>query len=198
MGLELIKGIGPATIKKLDKAGVRTLDDLRTIDVAATEEKTGISADRLNEWKREAQLTKVLEDIKGIGPAVKKKLQAAGIHDLDDLARATVHELAVKTNLAEQRVKSWQKEADQWVQKTSKDVQTRGKEAYEKSRQAAEQATTRGRALAKEATERGRTAVQETRDQIAQRTEHARTNGKTQDEPGFFAKLKAIFTGKQS
>lgn len=111
MGLELINGVGPATVKKLNKAGVRTLDDVRKLDIATIAKKTGIAPERLQEWKKAAAETKVLDDVPGVGPAMRKKLKAAGVADLDKLLAAEPETLAEKIGVAADRVQGWQSSA---------------------------------------------------------------------------------------
>ena len=49
-----IKGIGDATAKKLREAGVKTVEDLRHVDVGALASETGIKAATLEAWRNEA------------------------------------------------------------------------------------------------------------------------------------------------
>ncbi|MBW3584122.1 MAG: hypothetical protein KY455_13610 [Euryarchaeota archaeon] len=111
MGLELINGVGPATVKKLNKAGVRTLDDVRKLDIQTIAKKTGLAPERLQEWKNTAAATKVLDDVPGVGPAMRKKLKAAGVADLDKLLAAEADTLAEKIGVAPGRVQGWQTSA---------------------------------------------------------------------------------------
>lgn len=156
MGIQDIKGVGPATVKKLNKAGVRTLEDVRGMDVAAIAKKTGLDADRLGEWKTEARMLKVLEDVKGIGPSTKKKLQDAGIHSVDDLARAAIHEVAHATNIAQARLKVWQQEANKLLKQAEGYVKKEAGVVAERTKPAREAAVAKG----KEAAVRGRSAAQ--------------------------------------
>lgn len=216
MGLEAIKGVGPATVKKLNKVGVRTLDDMRTIDVATVAEKTGIAEDRLGVWKKEAQLTKVLDDIKGVGPAVKKKLHSAGIHSVDDLVRATVHEVAEKTQFAEARVKAWKKEADAYARKAATEVKPRAQAAARTTKKVARGVGTQARTVAKDAKARAEAVAHEVEQRI-DTARHGGTNGTAttkerhnrQGGPtaatttvetssgNLLTRLKVLFTGKR-
>lgn len=89
-----INGIGPATAKKLAKAGVTTISGLlsRTEtqkDISALADQTGVSIEQLTEWQMTADLTR----IKGVGPEYQTLLQAAEIGTIDDMAAMTVGEL---------------------------------------------------------------------------------------------------------
>ncbi len=89
-----INGIGPATAKKLAKAGVSTIAGLleRTDsakDISALADQTGISADLLKEWRAKADLTR----IKGVGAEYRHLLQAAKIGTIDVMASMTKPEL---------------------------------------------------------------------------------------------------------
>ena len=89
-----INGIGPATAKKLGKAGVTTIAGFlsRTEsqkDITALSEQTGISADQLKEWQAKADLTR----IKGVGAEYQHLLEAAKIGTIDTLASITKPEL---------------------------------------------------------------------------------------------------------
>ncbi len=89
-----INGIGPATAKKLAKAGVTTISGLleRTDTLRDTEtlaEQTGIPASQLKEWQQKADLTR----IKGVGHEYQTLLQAAKIGTIEALASITIPEL---------------------------------------------------------------------------------------------------------
>ena len=89
-----INGIGPATAKKLAKAGVTTISGLleRTDsqrDITMLAEQTGISADLLKDWQAKADLTR----IKGVGAEYQHLLQAAKIGTIDAMASMTKPEL---------------------------------------------------------------------------------------------------------
>lgn len=159
MGIQNIKGVGPATVKKLNKAGVRTLADVRGMDADAVAKKTGLDVDRLREWRTEAKMLKVLEDVKGIGPSTKKKLQDAGIHSVDDLARAAIHEVAHATNIATARLKQWQQEANRLVKQADTYVRKEGTVVAEKTRPAREAATLHGKKAAQAARVHGAAAA---------------------------------------
>lgn len=89
-----VNGIGPATMKKLAKAGVTTVSGLleRTEtrdDMASLADQTGISIDQLAEWREQADLTR----IKGVGTEYQALLQAAKIGTIPALAEMDADEL---------------------------------------------------------------------------------------------------------
>jgi predicted flap endonuclease-1-like 5' DNA nuclease len=89
-----INGIGPATAKKLAKAGVTTIIGFleRTDsqkDTATLAEQTGISVEQLGEWRTRADLTQ----IKGIGQEHQTLLHAAKIGTIETLAAMSVSEI---------------------------------------------------------------------------------------------------------
>ncbi|MCA1814137.1 MAG: helix-hairpin-helix domain-containing protein [Halobacteriales archaeon] len=49
-----IKGVGDVTARKLREAGVRTVEDLRGIEVQDIAKRTGIKADTLQQWRDDA------------------------------------------------------------------------------------------------------------------------------------------------
>lgn len=75
MALELtdIKGIGAATAKKLREAGVRTVDELRHVDVEDVARRTGLRPAQLEGWRNEA--ARALEE--GVEAAAKVTEAAA-------------------------------------------------------------------------------------------------------------------------
>ncbi len=89
-----INGIGPATAKKLARAGVTTTSGLleRTEsqkNITGLAEQTGIAAVQLEDWRSKADLTR----IKGVGAEYQTLLQAAKIGTIDALASMTVSEI---------------------------------------------------------------------------------------------------------
>ncbi len=95
IALASIKGIGPASAEKLQKAGVLTTNALveRVGDTQTAQrlaETTGLSLDRLQSWAERADLTRV----KGVGHEYRKLLQWTGVGTISELARARPAELA--------------------------------------------------------------------------------------------------------
>ena len=89
-----INGIGPATAKKLAKAGITTVSGLLERTETKTEiellaEQTGISFDQLSDWKDQADLTRIT----GIGPEYQGLLQAAKVGTIPELAEMDADEL---------------------------------------------------------------------------------------------------------
>ncbi len=94
-----VNGIGPATAKKLAKAGVTNVSGLleRTEtrdDMASLADQTGISTDLLAEWRSQADLTR----IKGVGTEYRSLLQAAKIGTIPALAEIDAKELDRRLN----------------------------------------------------------------------------------------------------
>ncbi len=173
MGIDQIKGIGPATLKKLDAAGVRTLSDMRSMDTDQVAKRTGIQKRRLDEWRLEARVMKVLDDVKGIGPSTKKRLKQAGIHSLEDLAKASAKQVAHQTRVAHERARKWQTEARGLLQKTQGRMAEEGASLQRKGTRAAKQARKR----ASEAAKKGREAAQDLGAQLRERMEQEPQNG---------------------
>jgi nucleotidyltransferase/DNA polymerase involved in DNA repair len=175
MGIEAIKGVGPATVKKLDKAGIRSLADVRSMDTETISKRTGIPKKKLDEWRMEARIMKVLDDVKGIGPATKQRLSDAGIHSLEDLAKASAQQVAESARVAKERAGAWQKDAQRLLQeskrrveKESKALAKRGSRLKEEVREGAtkaavhaEDAVRSARSGTKKAVKRGRKAADE-------------------------------------
>lgn len=97
-----VVGVDARAGAKLRRAGITTVSDLWThagdrtgrSDISGT---TGISADRLEEWAKRADLMRV----KAIGPAYANLLEAAGVTSLKQLRRrsaASLHESLVEIN----------------------------------------------------------------------------------------------------
>ncbi len=94
VAVEEINGIGPATAKKLAKAGITTVSGLlertetkREMQLLA--EQTGIALDQLSDWRSQADLTRIT----GIGVEYQGLLQAAKIGTIPALAEISADEL---------------------------------------------------------------------------------------------------------
>lgn len=180
MGIDQIKGIGPATMKKLDAAGVRTLEDVRSMDTKQLSDSTGIQKRRLDEWRLEARMMKVLDDVKGIGPATKKRLKQAGIHSLEDLAKASAKQVAHQSRVAQERAKRWQAEARRLLEKTQDQWAEESASLQKRGAKVAEEARTRTR----DAAARGRERAQELATPLRERMAREPQNGERAREPG--------------
>lgn len=75
--VEKIEGIGSTYGDRLAQAGIRTLEDLRKMDIDGAHEKTGISASRLTAWQSMA----MLQQVEGIGPQFSEALVKMGVVD---------------------------------------------------------------------------------------------------------------------
>lgn len=97
VALTEINGIGPATAKKLAKAGVSTIAGLQERtetkkDTEALASQTGISTDQLTDWAKKADLTRIT----GVGPEMQTLLQAAEIGTVEALASMKVADLELR------------------------------------------------------------------------------------------------------
>ncbi|REK21352.1 MAG: DUF4332 domain-containing protein [Actinobacteria bacterium] len=89
IALTEIRGVGPANAKKLAESGVPGIASF--LETTSTQEgtkrltdKTGLSADVLNEWRAQADLTQ----IDGIGDSYQRALHSVGIGTMTHLANA--------------------------------------------------------------------------------------------------------------
>lgn len=80
-----IEGIGHAFGKKLARAGIYKLEDLRAMDVPAVHAKTGISVKRLNMWRSMS----ALQMVDGIDRQIAEVFVKAGIVNLSKLISAS-------------------------------------------------------------------------------------------------------------
>lgn len=78
-----IEGIGPKYGRKFTKIGIKTLDDLRGMNINKVYRKTGISKKKLMKWQAMA----VLQEVRGIDRQISEVLVKGGITDLRKLAR---------------------------------------------------------------------------------------------------------------
>lgn len=101
MDLSNIKGVGPSAAKKLKKAGIKTVDDLATLDLRSTE-VPGLSNDNLKKLRGNAnrfltaQKNGDLTLIDGLGPSAAKKLEKAGVKNIGDLVELDLRQTDVE------------------------------------------------------------------------------------------------------
>ena len=117
MNITEIKGIGKVYAKKLKKAGITQIEDLREMDVEDIAKKSKIGLLLLTKWKKEAAQINILRDIKGIGPSFQKKLEKKGIKSINDLASADAHILAKKTGISVKKIEKWINDAKELTKK---------------------------------------------------------------------------------
>ena len=86
MELKSIKGIGIVYEKKLNEAGIETVEDLVLADLKEVSERTGISVNRLREWKKKGR--KVIPRKKAIVREDVAKI--ATIEITDSAAKVTI------------------------------------------------------------------------------------------------------------
>jgi predicted flap endonuclease-1-like 5' DNA nuclease len=135
LNLQDLRGVGPATAKKLANAGITNLEQLVACHstLQETAQKTGLAASRLSRWIQEAS-TKLgkeapavamprdlkkplkkteLETVKGIGPATVRKLQKAGIETISQLieSKAAIDQISAETTISVNRLNQFIKNA---------------------------------------------------------------------------------------
>ncbi|MEA2054416.1 MAG: DUF4332 domain-containing protein [Candidatus Thermoplasmatota archaeon] len=116
MKITELKGIGPQYGKKLKRAGIKTIYDLREMNVKKVAEASKIGEQLLKKWKDSAMKMHLLTDIKGIGNAFRKKLEKQGIFTVEELSRADKG-IADKIGISEKKFKAWIKDANKMVGK---------------------------------------------------------------------------------
>ncbi|MBS3772857.1 MAG: DUF4332 domain-containing protein [Candidatus Thermoplasmatota archaeon] len=116
MDVTSIKGIGRQYGKKLSKAGVKDVASLRNIDIEQTAKKTGIPAERLEEWQQRAREMQLLTDISGIGPTYSRRLHGQGITTPEELAAADICATAKDIDVSEKRLEKWVERARSMVE----------------------------------------------------------------------------------
>ncbi|MFW9915691.1 MAG: helix-hairpin-helix domain-containing protein [Candidatus Thorarchaeota archaeon] len=139
LDLQDLRGVGPATAKKLVNAGITNLEELVACHSALQEaaQKTGLAPSKLSRWIQEAS-TKLgkevpaveipkelkkplkkagLEAVKGIGPATAKKLQSAGIETISQLiesqtsSQTSIKQISIETGISVNRLNQFIKNA---------------------------------------------------------------------------------------
>jgi predicted flap endonuclease-1-like 5' DNA nuclease len=118
-----IEGVGAANAEKLEKAGIKTVDDLLkmccdTEGRRTVSERAGISEFQLLRWSHMADLMRVI----GIGPEYSELLEAAGVLTIKELRRRnpahlteTMKEVNTLKNLT--RSVPSEKQVAKWVEK---------------------------------------------------------------------------------
>lgn len=92
MELTHVKGVGPSAKRKLEAAGVETVEELAGVDLRTTDVE-GLSSENMRQLRDNAQRFLVAREdgtdltlVDGLGPSAEAKLNAAGVETLDDLA----------------------------------------------------------------------------------------------------------------
>ena len=95
--VEDIEGVGPVNAAKLEKAGIKWVEDL--LDKCASRkgrgqvaEETGIDEKKILKWTNHADLMR----INGVGPEFAELLEAAGVDTVKELATRRADNLAAK------------------------------------------------------------------------------------------------------
>ena len=87
-----IEGLGPTYENKLISAGIKTIEDLRQMNIDKISEKTGISKKLLRKWQSMA----LLQQIEGVDSQFSEALVKMGITDLGTLTQSNPSEIQVK------------------------------------------------------------------------------------------------------
>lgn len=98
-----VKGIGPATAEKLEKAGIATLDELAAADPAKVAEVTAHSVDKAKSWIHDAK-----DILAGKTEVADKEVQPEPETDLAEAAKEAAKEVA-----AEKAEKKAEEKADE-------------------------------------------------------------------------------------
>lgn len=128
-----IEGIGPAYADRLAQVGIRTLEDLRGMDIQGTHEKTGISPRNLINWQSMA----ILQQVEGIDPQFSEALVRMEVVDfralMDTMPEAILENLGnfqekgVIPRIASlDEIRLWQERASQIMKELEKPSRTPG------------------------------------------------------------------------
>jgi len=115
MNLTEIKGIGKTYAKKLEKAGVMSIQDLRKMNIEKVAKIAGLGEKSLKQWQERACYIQLLSDINGIGKKKKKMLEKKGISTLEELAQAD-RCVAKDIGASEKRFIDWAQQAQCMVE----------------------------------------------------------------------------------
>ncbi len=120
--LALIEGIGESYQKKLNEAGVKSVESLLDMGCSpegrkALEQKTGIRHDLILEWVNHADLFR----ISGVGEEYSDLLEEAGVDTVKELAQRNpenLYKALVEKNEAKKLVRRipTQKQVEAWIE----------------------------------------------------------------------------------
>lgn len=92
MDLTQVKGVGPSAKRKLEAAGIKTVQDLSTVDLRKADIE-GLSSENVAQLRENANRFLSARDdagdlklVEGLGPSAEQKLNAAGIKTIEELA----------------------------------------------------------------------------------------------------------------
>jgi hypothetical protein len=89
-----IEGIGPKYERTLSNAGIKTLEDLRKMDLSKVDTKTQLGLAKLGYWKNMARL----QAVDGIDKQYSEGLVKANINDLETLTKTDVDAIISELN----------------------------------------------------------------------------------------------------
>jgi hypothetical protein len=113
-----IKGIGPAYERRLEDAGIVTIEDLQAINIEKTSKETGLSSTLLKKWHAMA----LFQRIEGIDSQFSEALVRVGIDDFQELVDASPQSIfdgiirlqqenIIPDTASLDEIREWQKEA---------------------------------------------------------------------------------------
>lgn len=92
MELTQVKGVGPSAKKKLESAGITSIEELAEIDLRKTDVE-GLSSENIAQLRDNAERFLEAQDhpgrlslVEGLGPSAEDKLKGGGVKTIDTLA----------------------------------------------------------------------------------------------------------------
>lgn len=96
-----VKGVGPSAARKLRQAGVTTVEDLAELDLRK-QTIAGLSSENLASLRENAQRFLRAQEandltlVEGLGPSARRKLKAAGVASIEELAQLDLRKTEVR------------------------------------------------------------------------------------------------------
>lgn len=136
--LASLKTVKSADADKLQGAGVTSLEDLSTMDVAKVADRSGLPKRRLFAWQAQAAVqllaTEGVAKLKSVTRDVRARLEKADVEKIGELARARIAELQKRSGVAMTKLKKVQKEARDRLAAARTDAGLRTKTVRERVR----------------------------------------------------------------